>query len=83
MPRIKCPFCGKNGAFLDHEMLKQSSLTCESITCKNPACQCYDPIEFGFHQEMGKKQQKVYETYLQAREKESDFPGISLVDKTK
>jgi hypothetical protein len=73
MPVVKCPFCGKTGAFLDPEVLKASSLTCESITCKNPTCDCYDPITYGYSESMNEELKDAYERYIQAIKEESDI----------
>jgi hypothetical protein len=72
MPVVKCPFCGKKGAILDPEMLKVSVLTCESITCKNPVCKCYDPVTYGYHDQMSDDLKVYYDTYLQVRKQEAD-----------
>lgn len=43
MPRIKCPYCKRNGAFLYPEILRISRYVAKAISCKNPSCRCYDP----------------------------------------
>lgn len=73
MTIVTCPFCGKKGAFLDPEMLKSVKLTCESITCKNPSCKCYDPIAYGYHENMSEELKNYYRIYMKAKKNESDF----------
>ena len=73
MTIVKCPFCGKRGAFLDPEVLNSAKLTCESITCKNPSCKCYDPITYGYHESMNDELKNYYRIYMEAKKNESDL----------
>jgi hypothetical protein len=73
MPVIKCPFCGNHKAFLDPEMLNSEKPTCESITCKNPSCKCYDPITYGYNENMSDELKNFYKIYNEAKKNEADF----------
>lgn len=73
MTKTRCPFCGKNGARLDPEVLKFTKISCEAVTCKNPSCKCYDPLTYGYHQNMRIDVKKFYLMYMKARAENSDI----------
>jgi CheY-like chemotaxis protein len=72
MPRLKCPYCGEPGAFLDPETI-QAVNPASSVSCKNPFCCCYDPIVYGYHPFMATKKKEEFRRMLAAEKNESDF----------
>jgi hypothetical protein len=79
MPKLICPYCQQAGALLNPEIYRAGGPTSCAISCKNPQCRCYDPILYGYHPDMQDAHKKVYESYMSAMQRESDFDDIEIL----
>ena len=73
---MKCPYCKKRGAKIDHTQVEKiigEAPIHSAVECRNPACIAYNPIVYGDHPDMNPEKRRVYKKFKRMIQNESDF----------